>query len=57
METGVFEVLLGNRTRDTSQAIYMPVADCDGMIQFGMEKGISEGYEHLDELMDKLKSA
>jgi len=56
LETALFEVLLGNRTRVTSQAVYMSVANRDGMIQFGMEKGINEGYERLYELLDKLKS-
>ena len=51
-----FEELPGNKKRVPSQALYISVADCDGMIQSGIEKRTNEGYEHLDELLDKLKS-
>jgi hypothetical protein len=54
LEAALFEVILGNRTRVTSQAECMFFADPDCIIQFGMEKGINQGYERLDELLDKL---
>ncbi len=48
-----FEVLPGNRTRLTSQSVFQSVADRDGMLQSGMERGVNEGYERLDELLAK----
>ncbi len=53
LETTRFEVLPGNRTRVVVQDIYQSVADRDGMFQMGMEKGINEGYERLDELLKR----
>jgi len=48
------EVLPGNRTRITIQSVYQSVADRDGMIQSGMERGVNEGYERLDDLLAKM---
>ena len=45
----ILEELPGNRTKATIQS----VADRDGMIQNGMEKGVREGYERLDDLLVK----
>ncbi len=56
LETVVFEELPGGRTKVTSQAVYRSVADRDGMVQSGMEEGVNEGYERLDELLQKMKS-
>ena len=52
-DTTRFEALPGNRTRVISQAVYQSVEDRDGMIQSGMETGVNEGYERLDELLAK----
>jgi uncharacterized protein YndB with AHSA1/START domain len=49
------EELPGNRTRATIHSIFQSVSDRDGMIQSGMEKGVTEGYERLDEILAKLK--
>jgi len=49
------EELPGNRTRATIHSIFQSVSDRDGMIQNGMEKGVTEGYERLDEILAKLK--
>lgn len=54
METTRFEALSGNRTRVSSQSVFQSVADRDGMIQSGMEHGVVEGYERLDEILAKL---
>jgi len=43
--------LPNGRTRATIHSIFQSVADRDGMIQNGMEKGITEGYERLDEIL------
>jgi uncharacterized protein YndB with AHSA1/START domain len=45
------EELPGDRTRITVQSIFRSVSDRDGMVQSGMETGVSEGYERLDELL------
>jgi len=55
MDTAKFEELPEGRTKLTVQAVYQSVADRDGMISSGMEKGVSEGYERLDELLEKMK--
>src|SRR5438445_5429658 len=55
LQTARFEALPGNRTRLVGQAVYQSVADRDGMIQSGMETGVNEGYERLDELLTKMK--
>ena len=45
------EELPGGRTRATIHSIFQSVADRDGMIQNGMETGVREGYERLDDLL------
>ena len=54
LETSRFEALPGNRTRVMSQSVYQSVSDRDGMVQSGMERGVNEGYERLDEILEKL---
>ena len=54
LETTRFEALPGNRTRVTSQSVFQSVADRDGMVQSGMEHGVVEGYERLDEILAKM---
>ncbi len=48
------EELPGGRTRITIQSLFRSVADRDGMVQAGMERGVREGYERLDELLAKM---
>lgn len=55
LDTARFEVLPEGRSRVKVQAVYQSVADRDGMIASGMEKGVNEGYERLDELLEKIK--
>ena len=55
LETTHFEAIAGNRTRVTSQSVFQSVADRDGMVQSGMEHGVVEGYERLDEILETLK--
>ncbi|MEY2819530.1 MAG: hypothetical protein RL275_2993, partial [Chloroflexota bacterium] len=38
-----------------SQSVFQSVSDRDGMIQSGMEHGVVEGYERLDEILKTLK--
>jgi len=51
LETTRFESLPGKRTRLTVQSVFQSVADRDGMIQSGMETGIVDSYERLDEIL------
>lgn len=51
LETLRLEDLPNGRTRLTTQSVYQSVADRDGMIQAGMEHGVTEGYERLDEIL------
>jgi len=45
------KALPGGRTRIVVHSIFQSVADRDGMIEAGMERGLTEGYERLDELL------
>jgi uncharacterized protein YndB with AHSA1/START domain len=53
LETGRFEELPGGRTRFTNQSLFQSVADRDGMVQAGMEAGVKDSYERLDELIEQ----
>jgi len=55
LDTMRLEELPGNRTRATIQSVYQSVSDRDGMVQAGMEKGLNEGYERLDEILANIK--
>ena len=45
LETTTFEALTGDRTKMTTQAIFQSVADRDGIIQSGMERGVNDSHE------------
>ena len=49
----VFEDLPNNRSRVVHQSVFFSVEDRDGMVQSGMERGVTEGYEKLDVLLEK----
>jgi uncharacterized protein YndB with AHSA1/START domain len=53
LETAILEALPGNRTRLTDQSVFQSVEDRDGMVQSGMERGVKDSYERLDELLAK----
>src|SRR5881628_3341774 len=53
LETARFEELPGGRTRLTIHSVFQSVADRDGMVGSGMEQGINESFERLDELLAK----
>lgn len=44
-----FEDLPNRRCRIVHQSVFQSVEDRDGMIASGMERGVNEGYEKLDE--------
>jgi uncharacterized protein YndB with AHSA1/START domain len=52
LDASIFEELPGNRTKVTIHSVCRSVADRDGMMASGMERGISEGYSRLDELLE-----
>ena len=56
LETLTFEDADG-RTRVRNLSVYQSVADRDAMVESGMEKGLNEGYERLDELLSTLTAA
>ena len=55
LETMTLEELPGGRTKLTAHAVYRSVSDRDGMIQSGMEHGVNEGYERLDDILAGMK--
>lgn len=55
LETARFEELPGGRTRFTAQSVFQSVAVRDGMMQSGMEEGVNESHERLDELLKKMQ--
>lgn len=52
LETARLEALPGNRTKLTVQMVFQSVADRDGMIQSGMEHGVNDSHERLDEILE-----
>ncbi len=51
LEKLVLEELDGGRTRLTSTSLVASFEDRDAMLSSGMEDGIQQGYERLDELL------
>lgn len=47
------ETLPGERTKLTIQSVFRSVADRDGMVMSGMERGMNEGFARLDALLQK----
>lgn len=54
LETSRFEELPGGRTRVITQSVFQSVADRDGMVASGMEHGVVEGNQRLDEILERL---
>ena len=55
LETTRLEALPNNRTRLITQSVFQSVADRDGMVQSGMERGVVESYERLDEVFEGME--
>ncbi len=51
LESLTFERLEGGRTRLKAHSVYPSQEARDGLIENGMEQGVKEGYEKLDELL------
>ena len=56
MGTTKFEDLGGGRSRLVHQSVFQSVADRDGMIASGMERGVVQGYDKLDDLLTRMQS-
>ena len=55
LETALFEELPGNRTMLTMHSVFQSLAARDGMVQSGMEGGITEGFAKLDVVLSELR--
>ena len=55
LQTARFEALAGGRTRVTSQSVFQTVTDRDGMLRSGMERGVKQAFERLDEVLKSLQ--
>ncbi len=55
MEAVTFESMPGNRTKMITRSVFLSVADRDGMIAGGMERGEKESYKRLDELLEEMR--
>lgn len=55
LETMRLEELPGGRTRLIAQSVYQSVIDRDAVLQSGMESGLIDTYNRLDELLEKAK--
>jgi uncharacterized protein YndB with AHSA1/START domain len=53
-ETLRLEDLGNGRTRAHSVSVFTSTEDRDGMASSGMDKGVREGYERLDEVLESL---
>jgi len=53
VETAEFEDL-GDRTKVTTTTIFHTTEERDGMLGSGMESGMNETYQRLDELLERL---
>jgi uncharacterized protein YndB with AHSA1/START domain len=51
VETTTFEDLGGGQTKVRTRSLFHTTEERDGMIASGMESGLSESYERLDELL------
>jgi uncharacterized protein YndB with AHSA1/START domain len=50
-----FEDLGGGRTLVKTHSVYQSVEDRDGMVQAGMADGVNDGFDRLDELLERMK--
>jgi uncharacterized protein YndB with AHSA1/START domain len=55
LQKASFKELPGKRTKLTAQSVFLSVEDRDGMMQADMEEGVTDSYDRLDELLEKLQ--
>ncbi len=53
LDTARFEELPGGRTRVTIQSVLQSVEDRDMMVKSGMEEGVNDSFDRLEELVSK----
>jgi uncharacterized protein YndB with AHSA1/START domain len=53
LEIATFESLSDKRTKVSIQSIFRSVEDRDGMVMSGMERGVVDSHNRLDELLEK----
>jgi uncharacterized protein YndB with AHSA1/START domain len=51
VETATFEDLGDGRTKISTRSVFDTTEERDGMLSFGMEIGMGESYEKLEELL------
>ncbi|MBK9216347.1 MAG: SRPBCC family protein [Chloracidobacterium sp.] len=56
MGTTRFEDLGGGRSRLVHQSVFQSVEDRDGMVASGMERGVVDGYNKLDSVLESLNA-
>lgn len=54
LDTMTFEAIDG-RTKMTSVSVFQTPEDRDGMMESGMEEGVYDGYDRIDELLKMLR--
>jgi len=57
LETATFQETAGGKTSLTIQSVFQSTADRDGQLQSGMEEGLNDSFDRLDELLEKVQSA
>ncbi|MBP3043646.1 SRPBCC family protein [Arthrobacter jiangjiafuii] len=57
LEYATFTELPGGRSKLTGRSVFPSLEARDGMAATGMETGMTEGYDQLDELLARLPSA
>jgi uncharacterized protein YndB with AHSA1/START domain len=57
LQTAKFEALPLGRTRVTTQSVHQSVADRDAMLRSGMERGVTQAFERLDEVLASFERA
>ena len=55
LEFMTLEALDGDRTRITAHSVYPSMEARDGMAASGMEAGVAEGFDRMDELLAQLQ--
>lgn len=54
LETKKFEKLTGSKTKLTIKSVFQSIEDREGMVSSGMESGLRESMERLDEILMKI---
>jgi uncharacterized protein YndB with AHSA1/START domain len=54
LETAKFEALPDGRTRVTTHSVFQSAGDRDAMVASGMERGVVDSHDRLEELLQEL---